>query len=278
MAGVYSVPMLAFFVGLAMLLKSPPSNVPLVAHRGESHDAPENTLASFALAWERGDDTVETDIHVTADGELIISHDFDTQRTTGQKLIIRDTKLADLRKLSAGAWWHDPKWADQKLPTLQEVLNQMPAGKRIFVEIKTGPEAVPPLKKLLDNLHRPPQDIVIISFHLDSVREAKKALPDHVVHYLVSQKQDRKTRAWTPTTAEMIAQAKDAGANGLDVAAKECVDAAMVKQVHDAGLKLLAWTVDDPKLASRLAQIGVDGVTTNRAAWLKQQLQSDATK
>src|SRR5580765_8096399 len=135
MAGVYSVAMLAVFVGLAMLLNSAPSNVPVIAHRGESHDAPENTLASFGLAWERGDDTVETDIHLTSDGQLIISHDFDTKRITGQMLVIKDEPLAKLKTLDAGSW-KDPKWAGEKYPTLDEVLKQMPPGKRIFVEIK----------------------------------------------------------------------------------------------------------------------------------------------
>jgi glycerophosphoryl diester phosphodiesterase len=266
--------MLALFLMTTMLLADSPRPVPIVAHRGESHDAPENTLASFGLAWERDDPTVETDIHLTSDGKLIISHDFDTERTTGTKLVIKDHTLAELRELSAGHWWKDPKWESLKLPTLEEVFQQMPPGKSIFVEIKIGPEAVPALKKAVEEAKRPAQNIVIISFKIDSCREAKKALPDHVVYYLVSQKQDKQTGKWTPTTEEMIKAAKDAGVDGLDIQAKACVDAKLVNDVHAAGLKLLVWTIDDLELAKKMRDLGVDGITTNRAAWMREQLKS----
>jgi len=260
-----------------MMLSETPQQVPVIAHRGESFDAPENTLASFGLAWDRNDDTVETDIHLTSDGQLIISHDPDTKRIAGQPLVIKDTPLATLKKLDAGGW-KGSKWAGEKYPTLDEVLKQMPPGKRIFVEIKIGPEAVEPLAKSIEAVHRPAQDIVIISFNIDSVRAAKARFKDHQVYYLVSQKQDKQTQAWTPTTEEMIAKAKEAGADGLDINAKPCVNADVVKQAHAAGLKLLVWTIDDVDLAKSMRDMGVDGITTNRAAWMREQLYNAATK
>jgi glycerophosphoryl diester phosphodiesterase len=99
----------------------PSSHLLLIAHRGESADAPENTLAAFRLAWERNVPTIELDVHLTKDGEAVICHDADTKRTAGTKLVIKDTPLADLRALDAGKW-KAPRWAGEKLPTLAEAL------------------------------------------------------------------------------------------------------------------------------------------------------------
>jgi glycerophosphoryl diester phosphodiesterase len=88
----------------------PAKHPEIVAHRGESYDAPENTMASYNLAWERHDDVVETDVHLTKDGKLIICHDFNTFRVTGgprhggiNKVIV-DTPAEALRKLDVGKW------------------------------------------------------------------------------------------------------------------------------------------------------------------------------
>ena len=85
----------------------------IIAHRGESRLAPENTLAAINLAWQRGADAVEIDCHLTADGHLIVCHDDNTRRTAGRKLVIRQSTLAQLRELDAGAWkgvrWGGPK-------------------------------------------------------------------------------------------------------------------------------------------------------------------------
>src|SRR5262245_45356940 len=73
-----------------------------VAHRGESADAPENTMAAFRLAWERNVDAIELDVHLTRDGKLIVSHDADTKRTTGTNKVIVQSTLDELRPLDAG--------------------------------------------------------------------------------------------------------------------------------------------------------------------------------
>ena len=88
-------------IGAATRPSRPPE---IIAHRGESWLAPENTLAAFNLAWKRGADAVELDVHLTADGHLIVCHDDNTERTTGRKLVIRQSTLAELRTLDAGAW------------------------------------------------------------------------------------------------------------------------------------------------------------------------------
>jgi glycerophosphoryl diester phosphodiesterase len=241
-------------------------------HRGESHDAPENTMASFNLAWQRDDDAAELDVHLTRDGKLIVSHDPDTHRLADTKLVIKDTPAEELRKLDVGKW-KGPQFAGEKLPMLDEVLATIPPGKRLFIEVKVGPEAVPELVRCLERAAKSPAQTVIIAFDINTVREAKKQLPKLKVYWLADLKQDKQTKAWGPGVQELIAKAKGAGVDGIDVSAKEPVNAAFVKAVHDAGLECYVWTVDDPARARDLANAGVDGITTNRAAWLREQLQ-----
>ncbi|HSI36232.1 MAG: glycerophosphodiester phosphodiesterase family protein [Phycisphaerae bacterium] len=252
-----------------------PTKLPeLTAHRGESHDAPENTLAAVRLGWERGVDAVEIDVHLSKDGKLIVIHDADTERVAGQKLVVKQTDSDALRKLDAGSWgkWKESgKYAGEKLPLLEEVLATIPAGKRLFLEIKIGPEAVAPVAAALTAAGTPADRVCIIAFNIETIREARKVLPHIKAYWLTSQKKDESGK-WLPTVEDLIKKAKSADASGLDIgAAKAPVDVAFVKSVKDAGLEMYVWTIDDPKLARKLADAGVDGITTNRAQWMREQ-------
>src|SRR4051794_36754215 len=177
-------------------------HVPMVAHRGESHDAPENTLASFDLAWSRGDEAAELDVHLTKDGKLIVSHDPDTKRLAkgGVQMVIKEHTADELRTLDMGAW-KDPKYAGQKLPLLDEVLAHLPAdpSRRQLIEVKGGPEAIPELVRCIERSKRPAEQLVIISFNADTIAESKRQLPKIKAFWLAQQKQDKETKAWSPT-------------------------------------------------------------------------------
>ena len=247
-----------------------------IAHRGESYLAPENTMAAVNLGWELGADAVEFDVHLSSDGKLVVIHDADTFRVTGgegkgQKLIVKETDAAALQKLDVGSW-KDPKYAGEKMPLIGDVLATVPQGKRLYLEIKTTAEAVPAAVEAIKSSGKKPEQIVIISFKEDTCAEIKKALPQHKVFFLSSIKQDKQTTQWGPTAQELIATAKRLGVDGLDIQAKPPVDAAFIKKVKDAGLEFYAWTVDDPELASQLIHDGADGITTNRPAWLREQV------
>lgn len=249
--------------------------VELVAHRGESHDAPENTLAAIRLAWERGADAVEFDVHLTADNKLIAIHDADTQRVTAgrTKLVVAKETAETLRKVDVGAW-QGPKFAGERVPMLDEVIATLPAdpNRRLLIEVKIGPEATEPLAAAIEAAGRPPRQTAVISFNLATCRSVKQRLPKLKVYYLSSFKQDERTGKVTPTVRELIRTAQEAKLDGLDVSYKGPVDAAFAKQVHDAGLELHVWTVDDPADARRMLEAGVNGITTNRAAWMREQL------
>ncbi|AMV36554.1 glycerophosphodiester phosphodiesterase [Planctomyces sp. SH-PL62] len=250
------------------------SNVEFVSHRGESADAPENTLAAFNLAWDRKVEAVELDVHLSRDGVLVVTHDADAKRTTGVEKKIKETDWADLKDLDAGRW-KDAKWAGETMPTLEESLATIPDGARIFIELKTGPEIVAPLVEAVHKSGKKPEQMAIISFHAETVAESKKRLPELKAYFLSGFKTDRETKAVTPTVDELIAKAKELNADGLDLAYTGPIDRAFVDRVKSAGLAFYVWTVDDPDVARRLIAAGVDGITTNKAEWLKRQLAAE---
>lgn len=256
---------------LLLGLAAKTSAVDIIAHRGASHDAPENTLAAFKLGWAQRADAVELDIWLTKDGKIIVCHDADTKRTTGVAKKISESALAELRALDAGSW-KDPKWKGEQLPTLDEVLTLIPDGKRLVIEIKCGVEVLPELERVLKASSKPAAQLVIISFHYDVCAQAKKLFPKIPVLFLSSFKQDKATGTWSPTPAELIQKAKSAGLEGINLSYKGPLDAAFVKQTHAAGLKFYVWTVDDAAVAKKLLAAGADGITTNRPEWLREQL------
>ncbi len=120
------------------------AGVLIVAHRGASEDAPENTLPAFRLAWEQGADAIEGDFYRTKDGQIVCIHDGDTKRVAGEKLVVQESTLEELQRLDVGAW-KGQQWAGTRIPTLREVLETVPAGKRFYVEVKGSAEMVPHL-------------------------------------------------------------------------------------------------------------------------------------
>ena len=247
----------------------------IIAHRGASHDAPENTLAAVRLAWEQGADAVEVDVHLTRDGRLAVIHDSDTERVGRVRRSVAATALAELRTLDVGRW-KAPSFAGEKIPELPDVLGLVPAGKRIFIELKGGPEAVTELKRCLDQpgqgsgapLQR--DQITVIAFDLTTAHAAKQALPRHEVCWLA----EAGGEARCATLAEVAATAMREGLDGVDVEAGWPVDKLFTQQCHDRAFKVYVWTVDDPRRARELTAAGVDGITTNRPGWLRAQLAS----
>jgi len=248
-----------------------PSLVPLVAHRGESADAPENTLAAFSLAWQRKVPVVELDVHLTKDGKLICIHDKDTKRTTGVMKVVKECTAAELQQLDAGSW-KNKKFAGERMPLLEEALATVPDDGKVLIEVKVGPEAIPALVKAVESSGKRPEQLIVISFNSRTVAEAKQKLPQLKAYYLVGFKQDKETGEWTPTLDEALAEAKRNQADGLDVSHQGPIDEAFVRRVRHFDLELHGWTVDDPKIARRLIELGFDSITTNRAGALREEL------
>jgi len=247
----------------------PRSGPELVAHRGASEEAPENTLASFRLGYEQAD-ACELDIHLSKDGQVVVIHDATTKRTAGLDKPIAQQTLAELKALDAGKFKAD-RWAGEKIPLLSEVLAIIPEKKRLFVEIKCGVEGIPPLVAVIEEAKKRPEQTALIAFNLETLRQAKLKLPKLQAYWLASAKADPKTGK-PPEVEDLIRKAKDAGLDGLDLEGGFAIDPNFAAKVHAAGLKLYTWTVNDAEVAKRQAAAGVDGITTDRPQKLRESL------
>ena len=263
--------LVALVVGLAMPAWLRAEGVEIIAHRGASYDAPENTLASVNLAWRQGADAVEIDVFLSKDGRVVVTHDKTTKRLAGVDRPVVNQTLAELRQLDVGRWKGD-HFSGERMPLLSEVLATIPQGKRLFIEIKCGPEIVPELKRELVAAGRPPAQTAVISFSLETVAAVKRELPELACFWIVELKPDKQTGRLMPEAADLIDRARAAGLDGLDVGKAPPIGRAFVVAVKQAELELYVWTVNDPQVARRLRDLGVDGLTTDRPGWLRQQL------
>ena len=248
--------------------------IEIIAHRGASYDAPENTLSAMKLAWEQGADAIELDLWLSKDGKIAVLHDPDTKRVGGSTNRVAEQTWAELQKLDVGAWKHQ-SFTGERIPTLESILATVPKGRRAVIEIKSGPEILPELERVIAESKRKPEELAIISFKSAVLKESKKRFPRIEHYYLFSYKRDPVTGE-LPTLAPLINQAKAAGFDGLDLHFDWPIDKVFVANVKDARLKLIVWTINDPAIAKRMIEAGVDGITTDRPGWLREQLKNPA--
>jgi glycerophosphoryl diester phosphodiesterase len=149
----------------------------IIAHRGESALAPENTLSAIYMAWEKGAVAVEIDIHLTADKKVIVLHDRDTGRTGTKKLKVRRSVLKDLKAVDVGIW-KGQEWRGEKIPELWEVLQTMPENGILVIEIKCGEEIIPYLAGVIKDMNTASGKIEFISYSFDVLCEMKKIFPE----------------------------------------------------------------------------------------------------
>jgi glycerophosphoryl diester phosphodiesterase len=247
----------------------PAFGVEIIAHRGASHDAPENTLASINLAWAQKTDAVEIDIYLTADGQIVALHDQSTKRTAGlDKPVVQQT-LAEIKRLDAGSW-KSPKYAGERIPTLAEILRTIPEGKRLFIEIKAGPEIVPELKRVLQQAGKAPAQTPAIGFSYETVRLTKQQIPEIRVYWLAELKRNNETGQLNHTAAELIQKTKQGNLDGLDLGHIPPLTADFVREIKQAGLPIFVWTVNDVDKAREYRDLGIDGITTDRPALLRE--------
>lgn len=247
----------------------------IVAHRGASYEAPENTLAAFRLAWEKQADAIEGDFYLTSDQQIACIHDRTTKRVApGQnELNVAESTLAELRKLDVGRW-KNSKFAGERIPTLAEVLETIPAGKQIFVEIKCGPEILSVLKQQLAESTLKPEQIVIISFNADVVTQSRKMMPQYRANWLTSYKHDDKLDRWKPGLNHVLSTLKRTGATGVGTNGNlNVVDRAFADAIQSAGLEFHIWTVNKAEHARQFKSLGADSITTDRPAFIRDALQ-----
>ena len=256
-------------LGIAALAIAPMHAIEIIAHRGYSEIAPENTVAAFKLGWEKGADACELDLYLTGDNQIVCLHDADTKRTTGIASKVKEATLEALQKLDAGSW-KNATYKGERIPTLAEALATLPKGKqRFFLEIKDGTRIVPELARQLQSWKPRASQLCIIAFDRKVAQECKKALPWMPVYRLSSeQTKDKKPVDLT----QLISDTKADGLDGLDLGLKWKWTPAMVQQIRAAGLGVYVWTINKPADVKRLAALGVDGITTDDPVMVREAL------
>ena len=244
----------------------------LIAHRGESYDAPENTIAAINLAWLRNADGVEIDVHLTKDNEIVVIHDSNTKRTSGISMAVKSRTLEELKTVNVGSFKGE-KWINERIPTLREVLQTVPPEKFIFIEIKCGIEIIDALKTVLETSALSNSQIKLIGFDLAVMSPLKKIFPMFEVSWCKRINREKiilTQHGWD----RVIAIAKKNNFDGLNLSYSSCLTKKVVEKIKTNSLKLYVWTVNDPRRADKLIMYGVDGIMSDRTGWLRSKLNS----
>ena len=248
--------------------------VEIIGHRGASFDAPENTLASVCLAWKHGANAVEIDVHLSKDGRILVSHDPTTLRLGKVNLAIAENDAETLRQVDVGSW-KSLEFQDERLPFLEEVLATIPLGKRLLIEVKSGPASVAALKKALQASGRLDREAAILSFDPDVVALSKQLMPKRKAYWVVELRPERLAGLDPPNVAELLAKAHEIQADGLDLSACAAITPDFGLTVRQSGLELIVWTVNTEEVARRMIAAGVQGLTTDRPGWLRERLENE---
>lgn len=243
----------------------------IIAHRGASTDAPENTLEAFQLGLDQGADAIECDIHLSSDGELVVIHDATLERVAGLKKTVASLSLKELQELDVGSW-KTPTWRTARIPTLTETLDILPADRRILIEVKVGLGALPQLKKVLNACKLPRSQMILMEFDLDTVIGMRAAFHDIEILWLNDFHPLSPPRRRKKTIERNIQRTKDLGFDGVGLQNIRQLDAEVIKSCHALDLGCYCWTVDDPARAALLMEGGINGVMTNRPGWMREQL------
>ncbi|SCG53795.1 glycerophosphodiester phosphodiesterase family protein [Micromonospora halophytica] len=235
------------------------SPLTVIAHRGASAAAPENTLVAQEVARRASADWIENDVQPSRDGVPFVLHDTTVDRTTDGVGRIRDLTAAQLKALDAGSWFA-PQYAGEKLPTLAEQLADLRTrGGNLLLEIK-GAHTRDEVARIVEVIRaeRMTSRVFIQSFEVDALRHTRDLAPELPLGLLRGS-----------LDADPVALARQLGLtaynpSGAALAARPDV----VRQLHDAGVAVLVWTIDSPHQWQSLEQADVDGIITNRPAEL----------
>lgn len=252
----------------------------VVAHRGASGHAPENTLAAVDAAADLDTEWVEVDVQRSADGELFLMHDTTLERTTDAAerfpdrapWRVADFTAEEIARLDAGRWFA-ADFAGEPVPTLADCLDRLAAnGQRLLLELKV-PERYPGIEKevlaelasqgWLDEDH-PGQRLVVQSFDADALRAVHEQAPEVKLAFLGS-----------PALAKVHAYAEFAdqiNPSHTDLTAGYVAGVQSVLGPHGAPLEVQTWTVNDAPAVERVAELGVDGIITNHPGMARDAL------
>lgn len=241
----------------------------IVAHRGASKDAPENTLPAFKLAWVQGADAIEGDFQLTKDQQIVCIHDADTKAVASSKLVVSQSTLAELRQLDVGSY-HGKEFTATRIPTIAEVFATVPRNKKIYIEIKCGCEIIPPLLKEIQQSGLKKEQIVIIAFDKEVIKQIETVAPKYQTAWLSHLEINRHGKL-SPSLDSILTTLREIKADGFS-STKKVVDESLIRSVMAKDYQYHVWTVDDAKTARRFKLWGVNSITTNRPSFIRENM------
>lgn len=228
----------------------------VIAHRGLSLDVPENTIPAFRKAVSAGADILETDVQVSKDGEIIVAHDPDLVRMTGDPGLVSDYTAKELAHMDLGG--------GVGFPTLSEVLEALP-DQKFNIDLKTR-AAIPGFVDVITQLHAH-ERVLIASFDEATRRMAAEALPGVATSATPPHVMEGRLRSWLGLSTDtwsipagMVAVQVPPTRFGFGL-----VTPSFVRTVQKKGLEVHVWTINEPDVMHRLWDMGVDGILTDRA-------------
>ena len=237
----------------------------LIAHRGESKDAPENTLPAYQMAVDRGFG-FECDVYLSSDNRVFSFHDSNLKRTTGVDMPCRKANWEKtVSKIDAGKWKGN-QWKGTRPALLEEILTLARDGRQIYIEVKGNDADVVPFIKdvLAKQTQATPRNVLFIAFGKHTCQELKKCMPEYRVYWLVGAKRGRNGPAIP--AAEVIDTLKELGVDGVDQRFEpDVVTADYIAEIRAAGFEYHSWTIDTLDTACLAFSRGAQTVTTNCA-------------
>lgn len=234
----------------------------VIAHRGASKEAPENSLAAFILGVKQGCDMIELDIHLTKDKQIVVIHDHTLERTTNGMGEIANLDYEDIKGYDCGQWFSD-QYTGEYVPLLEEVMMKVPASVQFNVEIKAA-EAPGMVSCLIDVLNKTDRigSTVVSSFHYGCLAELKKQLPEIRIGML-----------YHPEVADFTRFEEESGVEVFSLHPHyPLVTEAYMETANAAGKTVYPWTADEEADLNRLINLGVAGIITNKPDLLRMIL------
>ncbi len=233
--------------------------VAIIAHRGASGAAPENTMAAIQQAVRDQTDWVEIDVQETSDGQVVVMHDSDFKKIADNDLKIWEATLDSLATIDIGSWFA-PEFADQRVPTLAEVLTYCQGKTKVMIELKYYGHDERLEQRVVEIVEEAgmQQDIAIISLKLGGLRKIKQLRPDWRTGLL---------------TAVALGDLSSVDTDFLAVNAG-LANRPLIRSAHQRDKQVLAWTVNDPITMSTLIGRGADGLITDHPGVAREVMET----
>ena len=232
----------------------------VIAHRGASRAAPENTLSAMKKAIEFGADYAECDVSQTKDGEIVLFHDEEMERTTGKEGMVWDYTLAELKEMEAGSWFKE-EFKGEPIPTLREVVRLVKGRIKLNIEVKGSAKDLVSTQKVVDIIHSEgiETECMVTSFEKSVIVKVKEIAPDLLTGFIFDEEHpaDIFEGSWEYVCCK-----------------RTIVDKAFVQEAHRKGKKIFVWTVNYPAEMKKFIDLGVDGIITDVPDVLREILSS----